>query len=704
MDMSGREIQSSGHSQGKMLLWMVIILTIITIVYIPVFQNGFLKTWDDNRYVIENKFILDLSPGSALKMFTIYYDGHYHPLTLISLAADYKIGGLNPKTFHITNLILHLINAILIFGFVYLLLKRKDLLVPVVVSLLFSLSTVNVESVAWISERKNLLYSLFFFASLIAYLQYLELNLKGLYFLSLLFFLFSLLSKSMALSLPVTLILTDFFYQRKVLYRKVILEKLPFFFLAIAFGIVAVLAQKSTWGEDLSQVHFSFFERILFGGYAFVIYFIKTIIPFRMSGFYPYPELSGLTSAFYISCVLVALTVFVLAIYSFRKNQIPAFGLLFFCINIFLLLKIFEVPAGDYIMADRYCYIPSVGIFILFGTGLKYLMDRNAYIRYIGLTILIVYTMFISLQTFNRLSVWKDDVSFYSDIIAKFPETEVAYTNRGALRKENHELDGALSDFNKAIQLGKNDYKSFSNRGAVFLDLGEYKSAMADYEQAIKFKPGHPQILADYGFAQMRTGNYKGALESYNRSLSINSFNPEVYVNRGTTLYNMGDLHAAITDYDIAIKQKPEYANAFFNRGLAKIMLNDLNAAINDFTITLKLDPGHVEAWSNMGVAWSRLNNINKAMECYAEAIKLKPAYFEAWLNRGIDKYYGGDFTGAMADLDRSIVLNPSLGPAYYFRGLVKLKAGGSSACEDLKRAFELGFNQAIETMKIACH
>jgi len=702
--MSEHRVSSEIFLSKKLWLWLPLILIITIGVYVPVFQNSFLKTWDDNRYVLENKYIQEISPESVIKMVTIYYDGHYHPLTLLSLAVDYKIGGLEPKTYHTTNLILHLINVLLVFGFVYLLFNKKNLLIPLIVGLLFGISTINVESVAWVSERKNLLYSLFFFASLIAYLKYLELNKRKFYFLSLLFFLFSILSKSMAISLAATLILIDLYSKRKVFSQKVIFEKVPFFLLSIVFGVVAVFAQKSSWGEDLSQVHYSFFERILFGGYAFMMYLIKAIIPFRISGFYPYPELSGFPVILFIICALAGAGLFAFAVYYFRKYQTLSFGLLFFCVNIFLLLKFFQVPAGDYIMADRYGYVPSVGIFILLGTGMKSLMDRSPLLKNGAFVILIVYTMFISLQTFNRISVWKDDIPFYSDIISKYPDAGVAYTNRGALRKENHELAGALSDFNKAIQLGKRDYKSYSNRGAVYMDMGEYTNAVADYQQAIKFKPDHPQILADYGFAQMRTGNYKGALESFTRSLNIKNFNPEVYVNRGTARYNTGDFRGAISDYDIAIKQNPEYVNAYFNRGLSKIMMNDFNSAINDFKITQKLDPSHAEAWSNMGIAWSRLDNTDKAMECYGEAIRLKPSYFEAWLNRGIDKYYIGDFAGAITDLEQTIKLNPSLGPAYYFRALVLLKTGQGSACEDLKKALDLGFREAATIFQNTCH
>jgi protein O-mannosyl-transferase len=700
--MLGKEIQLQGFSRNKLILWIVIILTLVFIAYIPIFQNGFLKTWDDNRYVLENKYIQEFNPGSLIKMFTIFYDGHYHPLTLLSLAIDFKIGKLDPTTYHITNLVLHLFNVIIVFLFVYYLFKKKELLIPVVAGLLFGISTIQVESVAWISERKNLLYSLFFFSSLISYLKYIELNRKIFYILSIVLFLFSLLSKSMALSLAATLILIDLFYQRNIFDRKVIMEKIPYFLLAIVFGILAVFAQKSTWGDNLSQAHYSFFERIFFGGYAFILYVVKAIIPVSMSGYYPYPEQSWVTLLNFIYCLATA-GIFGLSIYFFKRFQQLSFGILFFCINIFLLLKIFEVPAGDYLMADRYAYIPSVGIFVIVGVGLKRLMDKTQLLKKAGIMVLIVYSSFLLYQTFTRISVWKDDISFYSDVIEKYPNADVAYKNRGAIRKENQELEGAMFDFNKAIQLGKNDYKSFSNRGAVYMEMGDFQNAIADYQKALKYYPNHPQILADYGFALMRSGDLNGAMNAYDKSLSFKSFNPELYVNRGTVYYNLGNIHRAIQDYNVAIQQKPGYVNAFFNRGLSKIKMNDFNSAIEDFLVTIKLDSSHAEAWSNMGVSWSRQNDYDKAMECYSEAIRIKPSYFEAWLNRGIDKYYFGDYNGARTDLDQTIMLNPTVGAAYYFRALLAGKTGIGNACDDLQKAIELGFNQASLTWKSLC-
>jgi tetratricopeptide (TPR) repeat protein len=688
----------------KYWLWLLLILFLTFLVYLPILQNGFLKTWDDNRYVLENPYIQKINPEAIGKMFTVFYDGHYHPLTLFSLALDHHFGGLTPEIYHVHSLILHLVNTLLVFVFLQLLFRKKSRFIPLVTAFLFGISTTHIETVAWVSERKNLLFALFFFASLISYIRFIETEKKWLYLTSLLLFLLSILSKSSAISLAVTIVLIDLFFRREVFSRRVILEKIPFFLLAIIFGVVAVMAQKTTWGEDFSQVQYSFAGRILFSGYAYIVYIVKLIFPYRMSGFYPYPtESTSVMTAVYILFTLLSIINVVAAIYFFRQSRISTFGVLFFSINIFLLLKMFEVPAGDYIMADRYAYVPSVGILLILARGFDALTRRKLLIKYMGRAILIIYSLFIMLQTFNRVPVWEDDISFFSDIILKYPDTEMAYTNRGAVRKENHELKGALSDFNKALETGDKDYKAWSNRGAVYIDLGDYSNALADYQQAIRLKPGHPQILADYGFAQMQTGDLQGAFESFNKALELKSFNPDVYVNRGTLRYKAGDYAGAIEDYSTASKQDPENVNACFNRGLARLMSKDLQGAIDDFLSAIKLDPSHEQAWSNMGVAWSRLNDLSKAMECYDKAISLQPDYFEAWLNRGIDKYYAGDFSGSLTDLNRTIELNNGMAPAYYFRAMANLKSGNQQVCDDLEKALSLGFQAASEAIQTYC-
>ncbi len=695
---------SFSSGRNGQIFWLAVILILTILAYFRIFQNDFLKTWDDNRYVIDNPYIRHLDPASIGKMFTVYFDGHYHPLTLLSLAADFAIDEANPVVFHATNLILHLLNTVLVFWFLYLLFRKKSRFIPLITALLFALAPIQVESVAWASERKNLLYAAFYLGSLIAYIKYIQTTKSRFYWIALLLLVLSVLSKAMAVSLVLTLVVIDYFYERKLLSRKVIQEKIPFLVVTIIFGIVAVYAQKSSWGEGLSQVHYSFPERIMFAGDAFVMYFVRALIPYKLAGFYPYPAKFGISFVlFSVFAVLIALGTVVTAFLLRKKSKAIVFGILIYVFNIFFLLKLFEIPAGDYLMADRYAYVASIGVFFIVAIGTDKMRVSKSVYRNIFLTGLIGYTIFISYTTFQRVSVWGDDQLFYSDIISKYPDALVAYTNRGAIRKENGNYQGALADFNQFLKRNKKDYKVWANRAAVYSDMGKYENALSDYQKAVALKPNNAKVLASYGFVRLHTGDFKGAIETLDHSLKLQPENPEALTNRGTAKYNMGDLQAAIQDFSASISQDTNNFNAYYNKGLAEINTENLHEAIDDFEKSLKIKPNSSRVFSNMGIAWSKLGNREKAFQSYDSAMLLDPDNFEAWLNRGIDKFYDKNYLGALEDLNQTIRLQPQLGAAYYFRALASMKTGNISPCDDLQMALKFGFKKAIDLKQKLC-
>jgi len=684
--------------------WLLLILVLTTAVYFPLVQNDFLKTWDDNRYILENPHIKALNFDQFITFFTIYFDGHYHPLTLLSLAVDYQIDGLNPIVFHISNLLLHLLNTIMVFWFVYLLLRKRTLVVPLVTSLLFGISTMHVESVAWATERKNVLFAFFYLASLITYLYYVN-NKKSIFLLgSMVLFLMSLFSKAMALPLCFMILAIDYFYGRNLLNRNLWLEKVPFFLLAIAFGIVSILAQKSTWGEDLSQVHYTFWERSLFASWAFATYVIKLIVPIKLSGFYPYPaSVDNLVILKGLAAVIGIFSILFWFIKTFRKNSFFHFGIIFFCFNIFLLLKLFEVPAGDYILADRYAYIPSIGLYLVVGVYYDRLLQKGLMVKRAVRVIFIILVLFLSIQTLNRVAVFSDDVTFYSNILQNYPNAGVAYTNRGAILKKQGRLNEALKDFNAVIQLGDAGYREYSNRGNTYLEIGEYQKAKSDLQHAVKLNTKSVQVLASFAYAQLQSNDYPGAIKTYDQVIKAQPNFPEAYLNRGTAKFSTGDLNGALEDYSKTIQLDSESVNAYFNRGLIRVNMGELAGAIHDFRQAISLKPDHAQAYSNLGVAYSKRGEMNKAFESYAQAIKIRPNYFDAYLNRGIDYYSDKKFDEALADLNKSISINNRVGASYYFRGLVLLNQHKSAGCEDLHRALQLGFGMASEKIKLYC-
>ncbi|RLD65704.1 MAG: hypothetical protein DRI95_08045, partial [Bacteroidetes bacterium] len=269
--------------RNKILLWSAIIILITTAAYFPAFQNG-ITNWDDDNYITNNPTLKQISTENIKQIFSEYYMGNYHPLAMFSLSFDYQIGGENAEgeiqawIYHFTNVLLHILNSLLVLWLVYLLLGRFDM--AVVAALLFGVHTLHVESVAWISERKDVLYALFFIASLISYIYYINKKDIKFYAISLLLFTLSLLSKGQAVSLAVTLLAIDYLFNRKLLDKKVIVEKAPYFILALIFGIVAIYAQKA--GDALHDENsYEFYKRIGFAGYTFTQYILKLFLPVK---------------------------------------------------------------------------------------------------------------------------------------------------------------------------------------------------------------------------------------------------------------------------------------------------------------------------------------------------------------------------------------------------------------------------------------
>lgn len=678
---------------------LIAVLTALS--YLPILQNGFIESWDDDRYILENRFIEELSLERTAEIFTIYYDGHYHPLTLISLAVDHAIAGDSPKAYHLVNLLIHLLNALLVFFFVHLLLRRQKLFIAGMTGLLFGLATVHVESVAWAAERKNLLYTSFFLASLISYLSYIREGKKSRYLLSLLLFLLSLLSKASALSLAPTLLLLDYFENRRLLSRRVLSEKIPFFLLAIAAGVVAVYAQKHTWGEDLSQDHYSFFERVLYASIAFILYISKLAFPFRLSAFYPYPSLPVVAG---ILCLLLSISVAAIAFYYRRRSRVISFGILFFIINIIMLLKLFEVPAGDYYMADRYVYAASPGILLIISIGIEKLLSYRRKFGKLLLVPVIIYLLLIFLQTFNRVSVWRSDEPFYSDIIDKHPRESVAYLNRGAYRKKTGNLRGALHDFTAAVEFRPGDFKGYANRGAVYNELRQYDKALQDLEKAAGLKPGSAEIMGNLGFAKLNSGLYREAVQDFNRAIGLDPGLAENYLNLGTAWFSLGNLRAAIENYNLALERKPDYVNALYNRGLARINLNLPGKARSDLTRVLELDPRHADAYMNRAVTWSKAGDFDRAFADYARALEINPRFAEVYLNRGIDRYHLRDYEAALEDLNKALEINRNIPACYYFRGMALIRLDRiSEGCAELKIAADAGFRLANDKLTTLC-
>ncbi len=668
-------------SKNSVLIWIAVLIVTSTIAYYPAFKNG-ITNWDDDSYITNNPTLKEISSKNIKQIFSEYYMGNYHPLAMFSLSLDYQIGGedeegeINAWIYHFTNILMHIFNSLLVLWLVYLLFGSID--IAVAAALLFGVHTLHVESVAWISERKDVLYALFFIASLIAYIYYIKKGDVKFYVFSFVLFILSLLSKGQAVSLAVTLLAIDYLFGRKLLDAKVIAEKAPYFILAIIFGVVAIYAQKA--GEALHDENsYEFYNRVGFAGYTFTQYILKLILPVNLAAIYPYPDIINKSMPAYYWLFLIPSSAVIYTFYYFvKKNSIIAFSIAFFTINIALLLQL--IPVGSAIMADRYAYIPSIGFFIFVAWGLFSLIDKYPKQAMVLKGILAAYIVLLAVLSIERSKIWADNISLWDDTIEKSPKAVVAWNNRGSTKDRAKDHKGAIEDFTRAI-LYKPDYKhAFYNRGTSRKDLGKeindstiIKLAIKDFEKAIKFdeffvEAYHNRAMAKENLADFTTdsiqrdGLLNSSLLDYNKTLDIDNNYENAIVNRGVVKGKLGLLDEAINDFNQAISRDPKNSSAYSNRGLAKDHAKDFEGAVADYNRAIEIDPEFVTAYLNRGIVYRKLKNIN----------------------------------ASIADFNKVISIDDKQASAYYFRGMALLNINKKNeGCRDFNMAKSLGHRYA---------
>ncbi len=610
-------------SRNLMLLGCALIVTFIA--FYPSLRNGF-TNWDDPGYVLEAYSIRDLSAKGLANIFTSYVEGNYHPLTMLSYAVEYHFVQLNPAVYHATNLLLHLINTALVFWLVHLLTGRAG--TAVIASALFGIHPLHVESVAWISERKDVLFSLFFLGALISYVLSVKIQRRRILCLgiSLILYLLSILAKGMAVTLPLLFLLVDYYLGRPFT-AKTFAEKIPFFLLSVAFGIVAIMAQRSKGAiQDIAL--FPFYERVLFAFYGAGAYVYKLFLPLPLSAFYPYPPtgLTALPLIFYVAPVLVTLAA--LAVWrSARVTKDVLFGTLFFAVTVALVLQL--LPVGSAIIADRYAYLPSIGIFFLIGQAYSYvgrdLSGRSRQMKGLFTLFLGGFGLWLGYLTWTRCEVWKDNVTLWTDVISKYPMVPVAYNNRALTYKGEGNYELAMADYNRALQVKPTDTEALSNRGNIYFATGRYDLALADMNKALEIDPGLPVTLNARGAVYFNQARYDAALADMDKAIGLKPDFPEAYMNRGNVYSVKKEFASAIRDYDRCLGFDPNQSNVLYWRGLAKSNTGDIGGALNDYDASLALNPRFSAAYYGRSRALFSQHDFRHALE---DALRAKSLGF----------------------------------------------------------------------------
>lgn len=541
--------------------WIVPFILLTTfLAFIPALKAGFV-TWDDGGYVNDNQLIRDLS--NLKLILTTPVQGNYHPLTIFSLAINYAISGMEPWSYHLFNLLFHLLNCFLVFRLA-LLLSKRNIIIAFTTAILFGIHPMHVESVAWVSERKDVLYGLFFLAGLIAYTKYADSGSRKQFNIAILFFLLSLLSKPAAVIFPIVLFCIDLLRKRKLSY-KTIIEKIPFFVLALLGGILTIYAQTSAGatGQDV----FSLGSRILFGFYSIMMYFVKMILPLNLSPFYPLPPIKQDLAPEYFLAPFFFIGLAILFFYTLKKIRPVAFGILFYLVNLLLVLQFFTV--GSAIIAERYTYIPYIGLFYALG----FCIDRFARSKLSKASIIIIpVTILLGIVTYKQASVWNDSASLWDQAIKNQPSSK-AYCNRAILFSDENNDSLAIEYYNKAIMMNSVEIEGYTNRGNIYFFQNKLDLAYQDFNKALSINPDFIPALDNMGSLYGKQGQYESAIKYFDKAIAL----------------------------------QPDYKSAYYNRGVANMALNSNEKAIMDFEKFLQFQPDNAKAQNLLGICRQRL-------------------------------------------------------------------------------------------------
>lgn len=672
---SAEKLQRSPKSQNSKkrnyrkyyLLAAVLILTFI--LFSNMTSNDF-TNWDDDKYLITNELVKDLSPSGIKNIFTTYVASNYHPLTMMLFAIELKTFGFSASGFHYVSLFLHLINIVLVFYLFQLLGFREKIIIPI--ALLFAIHPMHVESIAWIAEQKDLLYGLFYLASIISYLLWSKHDKKSKWFiLSIVFFVLSLLSKSMAVTLPLILLLIDWYLNRRK-SKTIILEKLPFFALSIVFGILAILSQSGGGAMDITA-DVTIIDRLFLTSYAIVFYLYKLILPLNLSALHYYPDKIDNLLPFYYYLTPLLIIALIYLIYKIKSDKkILLFGSLFFIASISIVLQIIAV--GDALVAERYTYLPYLGLFLILSFYYnKAKEDKRASIRKLmpfiyGLSI--AYLLFLSIVTYQRTKVWDDGITLFTDVTNKYPTNMQGYIvlANAYAAKNNHQE--AIKCFDKAINLDHKYTEAYMNRGMI----------------------------------KMLSGNLLGALEDYNQVIKLSPEYSQAYTNRGILYTKMMDSENALTDFDVALSINPDdiicliqRSQIYFNQNLKAEAFADLEKAIS-------INPKHATSYSQRGYFYAQSGKYAEAINDLTKAVSLNPNNSDAYVNLGNTRLMMDDYLGAIEEFNKAIETSPNNAAAYSNRGIAKSKLNlQTEACNDWRIAANMGHVKSREFLSTYC-
>jgi protein O-mannosyl-transferase len=660
--------------------WLIALLLVLVTVllYHSVFHFGFVN-YDDDDYVVQNLHVQKgLTPDNAAWAFTSGYACNWHPLTWLSHMLDCQFYGLgHPGGHHLTNLLFHVANALLLFAWLFRVTGARWR--SAFVAALFAWHPLHVESVAWIAERKDVLSTFFWLLTMHAYVRYAQKPSFPRYLPVLVLLAFGLMSKPMVVTLPCVLILLDFWPLCRIADKKfqilpapgphpfpplsiprLVLEKAPLFLLAAASSVITYLVQQKG-GAVATANDLSLASRAANALVSYCRYLGKTFWPAHLAAPYPYHGAWSIGSVAGAALLLLGITLW--ACLQMRRRPYLLVGWLWFLGTLVPVLGLVQVGGAS--MADRYTYIPMIGLLLMVAWVLPDLLSPMKRFKWPLASASAVVILACLALTSRQIQYWSSSEALFRHALAVTPDNaDIRYYIASTLALEGKSAE-ALAEYNQALQINPAHYRARCNLARLLVQMGRLDEAMPQYSKVLQTNPGYAKAHDGLGFILARQGKIPDAIAEYQQALKINPNSAESRNNLGSAFESQGKLDEARTQFTEALRINPRFAEAHYNLGNLLATQGRFEDARFQLSEALHLRPDYADAQSRLGLLLASKGDLDASAKSFHELVRLRPSDADAYFNQGVVLAEAGRAADASNSFAAALKIQPDLAEKY---------------------------------------